>query len=108
MNRAYADGLDGHTDLAPALVVEQLMAAYPDARFILTARPAGEWARAMVRFVGEEPRRTLFKTHPTPFHFYNATYGPGWHRFEAGEWEAIYARHEARVRRRRSRWRLSR
>ena len=96
--KAYADELDGHTDLAPALVIEQLM-AYPDARFVYTTRPVPEWSRAMIAFTQEEPRKSLFQTHPTPFHFYNATYGKGWGSFREEDWARCYARHDQRVRR---------
>eukprot|EP00939_MAST-03C_sp_MAST-3C-sp1_P000192 g192.t1 len=98
----YAAGLDAHTDLAPALVVDQLVETYAggdvDAYFVYTTRPRTEWAQAMLRFVGEEPRRSLFRWHPTPFRFYTATYGRNWDTYGEREWVDAYDRHDKRVR----------
>jgi hypothetical protein len=94
----YSDRFDGQTDLAPVLVLEQLLQAYPTAKFVYTRRPMAEWAKAMVRFVGEEPRRSLFKWHPTPSRFYAATYGENWAEYSPAEWSEAYTRHERRVR----------
>ena len=95
---AYVENLDGHTDIAPTLVAEELAERYPEARFIYTTRPRDEWSRAMVRFVSEEPRKTLFENHPTPFTFYNAVYGEGWSSFTEQDWQQICDVHEERMR----------
>ena len=94
---AYVDNLDGHTDISPTIVAEELAEKYPEARFIYTTRPRDEWAHALVRFVSEEPRKTLFKNHPTPFNFYNAAYGEGWSSYDAVEWQHIHDAHEKRM-----------
>ena len=39
----WADAFDAHSDIAPATVFEELASLYPDARFVLTRRPA-QWA----------------------------------------------------------------
>lgn len=94
----YSDAFDGQTDLAPVLVLEQLLHVYPTAKFVYTTRPVEEWASAMVRFVGEEPRRSLFRWHPTPSTFYSAAYGADWASYTCTEWAKAYKRHDMRVR----------
>ena len=101
VNRAYSDAFDGHTDIATILVMEELSELYPNCKFIHTVRKKEEWSRAMVRFVSEEPRRTLFKTHPTPKKFYDAAYGPGpWWEYGLKEWNEVWEQHQTRI------WRL--
>ena len=95
----YVDNLDGHTDIAPTIVAETLAQKYPEAVFIYTTRPRNEWARALVRFVTEEPRRTLFTTHPTPKTFYSAAYGDGWVNYDEEQWGKIHDAHEKRMQR---------
>ena len=52
----------------------------------------------MVRFACTEPRRTLFRCHPTPNAVYSAAYGPRWWEMSEAEYIAAYERHDARVR----------
>ena len=59
--RSYIDHFDGHTDIAPTIVAEQLAEKYPEALFIHTTRPRDEWAHALVRFVSEQPRKCLLQ-----------------------------------------------
>ena len=47
VNQNYSDRLDGHTDIATILVMEELASIYPNARFIHTIRPKNEWCQAM-------------------------------------------------------------
>ena len=52
-SRFWADAFDAHADIAPATVFEDLATRYPDAKFVLTTREEGAWAKAMVRFCGK-------------------------------------------------------
>ena len=94
---SYIDYFDGHTDIAPTIVAEQLAEKYPEALFIYTTRPRDEWARALVRFVSEQPRKCLFTTHPTPRKFYDAAYGDGWSSYTIENWKSIHKDHENRM-----------
>lgn len=97
LKRAYSDCFDGHTDLAPAVVFEQLAHTYPDALFIYTTRPVGKWAAAMVDFMQKEPRKCLFKSHPVADGYYRAVYGADWAHMSEEEFVLAYNRHDERV-----------
>ena len=97
VNSNYSDFLDGHTDIATILVMEDLAKLYPSARFIHTLRNKQEWCKAMIQFVSKEPRKTLFKYHPTPRSFYDAAYGDHWWEHSMEQWGDIWEKHVARV-----------
>ena len=50
-----------------------------------------------VRFVSEEPRKTLFKYHPTPRTFYDAAYGEHWWEHSVEQWAKIYDQHHTKI-----------
>ena len=52
---------------------------------------------ARVRFVAEEPRKTLFKYHPTPRTFYDAAYGEHWWEHSIEQWGEIWENHQTKV-----------
>ena len=96
--KKYAAAFDGHTDIATVLVMEELKTLYPDCRFIHTIRDKNEWSEAMIKFVSVEPRKTLFRYHPTPRTFYDAAYGPNeWWTHTMQDWRDIHTAHYKRV-----------
>lgn len=94
VNRYWASALDAHADIAPATIFQELMTAYPNARFVLTLREPRAWSRAMVRFCS---KFRLLLTCPPVSTMFDDIYGAGWPTYGEDDWARVYAAHEARV-----------
>ena len=100
-----ARAFDAMDDIQVSLVMEELVAAFPDARLVLTTRDPVAWGKSMHAFI--HASETLWFAVDAMWHvglsggpahaLYQAMYGRDYLSYTPTDWTRVFREHEARV-----------